>query len=55
MPEVKNVGDLYECELCSNVVEVRVVGGGELFCCGEPMNLVEEGEPEDEDIENDEF
>jgi desulfoferrodoxin-like iron-binding protein len=41
MAEVKQVGEVYKCEICGNVVEVTEVGGGELVCCGEPMKLVE--------------
>lgn len=37
MVAVKNVGEVYECEICGNVVEVKEEGGGELICCGEPM------------------
>ncbi len=39
MPNVKKVGEVYVCEICGNVVEVKKVGGGELVCCGEPMKL----------------
>jgi len=38
--KVKKVGEVYRCEICGNVVEVKEVGGGELVCCGEPMKLV---------------
>ena len=31
--------EIYKCELCGNIVEVVHEGGGELVCCGEPMNL----------------
>jgi len=41
MPKVKEIGEVYRCEICGNVVEVKEVGGGELVCCGQPMNLVE--------------
>jgi desulfoferrodoxin-like iron-binding protein len=34
MPEV---GKLYKCEICGNVVEVKEDGDGELVCCGEAM------------------
>ena len=30
-------GDFYHCEICGNVVSVDHEGGGELVCCGEPM------------------
>jgi desulfoferrodoxin-like iron-binding protein len=33
MANVQAVGEIYECELCGNVVEVKEVGGGELVCC----------------------
>ncbi len=41
MVRVGKVGELYRCEICGNVVEVKEVGGGELICDGQPMNLVE--------------
>jgi len=34
--------EVYKCELCGNIVEVLHAGGGELVCCGQPMNLLEE-------------
>lgn len=37
MTNVSEVGEIYRCEICGNVVEVKEVGGGELICCGEPM------------------
>ncbi len=39
MVNVSKEGQVYECEICGNVVVVKVVGGGELVCCGQPMNL----------------
>ena len=39
MVNVKEVGEIYKCEICGNIVEVLEVGGGELICCGEPMVL----------------
>jgi len=39
MANVKNVGEMYRCEICGNAVEVKKVGGGELVCCGQPMKL----------------
>jgi desulfoferrodoxin-like iron-binding protein len=44
MASVQNAGEVYKCSICGNVVEVKEVGGGELVCCGEPMELVEEDE-----------
>jgi desulfoferrodoxin-like iron-binding protein len=43
MANVKKVGEVYRCEVCGNVVEVKKVGGGELVCCGQPMILEKEG------------
>ena len=31
------VKEIYKCEACENVVEVKKAGEGELVCCGEPM------------------
>jgi desulfoferrodoxin-like iron-binding protein len=39
MASVKKVGEVYVCQVCGNVVEVKVVGGGELVCCQKPMAL----------------
>ncbi len=33
---------VYKCEICGNIVEVLDEGAGELVCCGQPMNLMEE-------------
>ena len=38
----KKVGEVYKCSVCGNIVEVLFVGGGELVCCGKPMELQEE-------------
>ena len=40
MVNVKKIGEKYKCDICGNVVEVREVGGGELVCCGKPMQLI---------------
>ena len=32
----------YKCNKCGNEVEVQVVGGGVLVCCGEPMSCTTE-------------
>jgi len=32
--------DFYRCSVCGNLVEVINNGGGELVCCGQPMNLL---------------
>ncbi|MDP2107236.1 MAG: desulfoferrodoxin FeS4 iron-binding domain-containing protein, partial [Desulfobulbaceae bacterium] len=34
--------EIYQCDLCGNLVEVLHAGGGELVCCGQPMNLLVE-------------
>ena len=33
---------VYQCSKCGNMVEVIHVGGGELVCCDQPMNLLSE-------------
>lgn len=33
-------GQVYKCGVCGNMVEVLYVGGGQLVCCGQPMDLV---------------
>jgi len=33
---------VYKCNVCGNIVEVLHVGGGQLVCCGQPMELLEE-------------
>jgi len=38
---VKKAGENYKCNICGNEVTVTVAGGGELVCCGEPMEMVE--------------
>ncbi|HBH46017.1 MAG: desulfoferrodoxin [Candidatus Jacksonbacteria bacterium RIFOXYC2_FULL_44_29] len=30
---------VYKCSVCGNIVEVLFAGGGELVCCGAPMQL----------------
>ena len=39
---VEKIRQVYKCSVCGNIVEVLHVGGGELVCCGQPMNLLEE-------------
>ena len=33
---------VYKCNICRNIVEVLHSGAGELVCCGQPMELLEE-------------
>ena len=40
MAKVKSVGEVYRCEVCGNVVEVKEVGGGELVCCQKAMTRI---------------
>lgn len=37
---------IYRCPVCGNIVEVIHAGGGELVCCGQPMELLQ-GKTED--------
>jgi superoxide reductase len=39
---VKNYGEVYQCKVCGNKVEVIEVGGGTLVCCGKEMKSVKE-------------
>ncbi|MBM3309613.1 MAG: desulfoferrodoxin [Candidatus Altiarchaeales archaeon] len=39
MTELKQI---YRCNVCGNIVEVLHSGGGELVCCGQPMELLKE-------------
>jgi superoxide reductase len=34
--------EVYKCNVCGNIIEVLHGGGGELVCCGQPMNLLAE-------------
>jgi superoxide reductase len=34
--------EIYTCSICGNIVEVVHAGGGQLVCCGQPMNLMVE-------------
>ena len=34
--------ELYRCNKCGNLVEVQHVGGGELHCCGQAMEMITE-------------
>lgn len=33
---------IYKCNICGNIVEVLHGGAGDLVCCGEPMELLDE-------------
>ncbi len=33
---------IYKCAICGNTVEVLFAGAGQLVCCGQPMELLEE-------------
>jgi len=35
-------GEVYKCELCGNIIEVRHGGAGDLVCCGEKMKRMTE-------------
>ena len=34
--------EVYKCNICGNIVEVLEAGGGELVCCGKPMEQLVE-------------
>ncbi len=33
---------IYKCNICGNIAEVLHWGGGQLVCCGQPMELLKE-------------
>jgi superoxide reductase len=37
MAKPQEHNEIYKCDICGNIVEVVHAGGGELVCCGEPM------------------
>jgi desulfoferrodoxin-like iron-binding protein len=39
---VSEIGEIYRCNICGNVVRVITVGGGTLVCCGQEMETIEE-------------
>ena len=39
---------IYECEICGNVISVIEAGAGELICCEQPMTLLREKTTEQE-------
>jgi superoxide reductase len=36
------LNDVYKCSVCGNMVGVIRAGGGQLVCCGQPMELQKE-------------
>ena len=44
------LNQIYKCNICGNIVEILHTGGGELVCCGQPMDLMKE-KKEDEGME----
>lgn len=36
------LNQIYKCNVCGNMVEMVHEGAGQLVCCGEPMQLMEE-------------
>ena len=34
--------EMYKCNVCGNIVEVVISGAGELVCCGQPMEKMQE-------------
>jgi len=38
---VEHYGEVYQCKVCGNKVEVIEVGGGTLMCCGKEMKNME--------------
>jgi desulfoferrodoxin-like iron-binding protein len=38
--EMTKVGQVYECEICGNKVNIVEAGDGTLVCCGQEMTLI---------------
>lgn len=36
------LNQIYKCNICGNIVEVLHTGKGQLVCCGQPMELMNE-------------
>ena len=43
--------DLFKCDVCGNIIQTIIIGGGELVCCGQPMNKLEIKTKEDAMLE----
>lgn len=41
MSAVTREGEKFRCNICGNEVVVEKAGGGELVCCGQPMETFE--------------
>lgn len=41
------LNQIYKCEICGNIVEILHTGVGELICCNQPMNLIQEKEKDE--------
>ncbi|MFQ5737007.1 MAG: desulfoferrodoxin FeS4 iron-binding domain-containing protein [Thermodesulfobacteriota bacterium] len=39
--KVTKEGEKFRCTICGNEVVVTEAGGGELVCCGEPMEFID--------------
>ena len=44
---VKEIGEMYRCNVCGNEVSVTKVGGGILVCCGQEMEKFKSGKFEE--------
>lgn len=44
------INQIYRCNICGNIVEMLHAGAGQLVCCGENMELLEE-KSKDEGLE----
>ena len=38
---VTEVDQKFKCAICGNEITVTKVGGGEIVCCNQPMELIE--------------
>lgn len=40
MANVSEKNQIFRCNICGNITEVLNVGGAEMICCGQPMELL---------------
>lgn len=41
------IDQVYHCSICSNAVKIIEAGEGQLVCCGEPMEIIEDDSEEE--------
>lgn len=39
---MSKIHEVYRCNICGHIIQINKAGAGELVCCNEPMELLEE-------------